>query len=48
MKWENARRDAAMVAGGSDETSEDITAQGILDGFKDMTDRESKHFRYAL
>ncbi|KAJ5430631.1 Major facilitator superfamily domain general substrate transporter [Penicillium cf. griseofulvum] len=48
MKWENARRDAAMVAEGSGETSEDITAQGILDGFKDITDRESKHFRYAL
>jgi hypothetical protein len=27
---------------------EDATSQAILDGFKDLTDMESKHFRYAL
>jgi hypothetical protein len=46
MRWENARRDAA--AAGSVNLSEDITSQAIVDGFKDMTDMESKHFRYAL
>ena len=48
MKMENRRRDATAVAAGSDETPEDITSQAILDGFKDLTDMESKHFRYAL
>lgn len=48
MRWENARRDAALIADGADETQGDITSQAILDGFKDMTDMESKHFRYAL
>jgi hypothetical protein len=48
MKWENGRRDAAMVAAHTDETLEDGTSQAILDGFKDLTDMESKHFRYAL
>jgi hypothetical protein len=44
MRWENARRDAVDRA-----TCEgDVTSQAILDGFKDMTDMESKHFRYAL
>ena len=44
MRWENARRDAVDMA-----TCEgDVTSQAILDGFKDMTDMESKHFRYAL
>ncbi|KAJ5676780.1 uncharacterized protein N7477_002413 [Penicillium maclennaniae] len=27
---------------------EDVTSQAVVDGFKDMTDMESKHFRYAL
>lgn len=40
MRWENARRDAR------NETED--SAQAVLDGFKDMTDMESKHFRYAL
>ncbi|CAG8923941.1 unnamed protein product [Penicillium salamii] len=44
MKWENTRRDAAAGV----MTQEDISAQAIVDGFKDMTDMESKHFRYAL
>jgi hypothetical protein len=45
MRWENARRDAAI-----DTTTYegDVASQAILDGFKDMTDKESKHFRYAL
>ncbi|KAJ5901706.1 hypothetical protein N7495_002234 [Penicillium taxi] len=47
MKCDNVRRDANMdsveyVAEG------DPTSQGILDGFKDITDMQSKHFRYAL
>ena len=48
MKWENGRRDAAIVAADTQETPEDVTSQGILDGFNDLTDMESKHFRYAL
>ncbi|KAJ6035645.1 hypothetical protein N7499_002770 [Penicillium canescens] len=44
MRWENARRDTVDTA-----TCEgDVTSQAILDGFKDMTDMESRHFRYAL
>ncbi|KAJ5126795.1 hypothetical protein N7448_007574 [Penicillium atrosanguineum] len=46
MRWENARRDAAAAE--SVDASEDVTSQAIVDGFKDMTDMESKHFRYAL
>ncbi|CAI7607792.1 unnamed protein product [Penicillium glandicola] len=48
MKWENGRRDAAMAMADTNESPEDITSQAILDGFKDLTDMESKHFRYAL
>ncbi|KAJ5682697.1 hypothetical protein N7462_005862 [Penicillium macrosclerotiorum] len=51
MRWENARRDSA-IAGRIDESTdgmpEEMAAQAIRDGFKDMTDMESKHFRYAL
>ncbi|KAJ6120916.1 hypothetical protein N7523_005196 [Penicillium sp. IBT 18751x] len=46
MRWENARRDAAAAQ--ATDSSEDVTSQAIVDGFKDMTDMESKHFRYAL
>lgn len=49
MRWENARRDAKVAVEDSTRgTREDATSQAILDGFKDMTDMESKHFRYAL
>ncbi|KAJ5774726.1 hypothetical protein N7457_009622 [Penicillium paradoxum] len=48
MKWENARRDAALTAEDAEDVQGDITSQAILDGFKDMTDMQSKHFRYAL
>ncbi|KAJ6145352.1 hypothetical protein N7470_009247 [Penicillium chermesinum] len=46
MRWENARRDAAT--GPIEHFEGDASAQAVLDGFKDMTDMESKHFRYAL
>lgn len=49
MRWENARRDAKVNA--EDLASgprDDPASQAILDGFKDMTDMESRHFRYAL
>ncbi|KAL4880161.1 major facilitator superfamily domain-containing protein [Aspergillus karnatakaensis] len=44
MKIENIRRDRKMVAG------EEVGRQerAVLDGFKDMTDMESRDFRYAL
>ncbi|KAJ5131264.1 uncharacterized protein N7515_007303 [Penicillium bovifimosum] len=45
MRWENARRDATMAVG---DHAEHVSNQAILDGFKDITDMESKHFRYAL
>ncbi|KAJ5167242.1 uncharacterized protein N7482_006023 [Penicillium canariense] len=52
MRWENIRRDAAAMVAGENVTAseaQDITAsQAILDGFKDITDMEAKHFRYAL
>jgi hypothetical protein len=40
MWWENRRRDRLSGAG-EDE-------QAIQDGFNDLTDREARHFRYAL
>jgi hypothetical protein len=40
MWWENRRRDRLSGAG-EDE-------QAVQDGFNDLTDREAKHFRYAL
>lgn len=46
MRWENARRDKRLLAG--DIGTEGVASKAILDGFKDMTDMESKHFRYAL
>lgn len=45
MKWENLRRDRNML---SEETAERREEAAVLDGFKDMTDMEAKHFRYAL
>ena len=46
MRWENARRDKGLRA--ENIGTEDVPSKAILDGFKDMTDMESKHFRYAL
>ncbi|KAJ5627635.1 hypothetical protein N7490_009863 [Penicillium lividum] len=43
MRWVNSKRDAL-----TSEAPDHCTSQAILDGFKDMTDMESKHFRYAL
>ncbi|KAF2179403.1 allantoin permease [Zopfia rhizophila CBS 207.26] len=40
MWWENWRRDKRYGKGEDD--------QAVEEGFNDMTDRESKHFRYAL
>lgn len=40
MKWENGRRDR-LWGEGEDE-------QAVVDGFRDQTDGEAKHFRYAL
>lgn len=47
MWVENTRRDEAM---GYDRGSwrRGADPQAVLDGFKDMTDKESKHFRYGL
>ncbi|KAL4799036.1 major facilitator superfamily domain-containing protein [Aspergillus venezuelensis] len=44
MKIENVRRERKMTV------DEGVNRQefAVLDGFKDMTDMESKHFRYAL
>ncbi|CEO59211.1 Putative Permease of the major facilitator superfamily [Penicillium brasilianum] len=47
MRWENRRRDAAAAAAGDDTTFGETQSQAIVDGFKDMTDMESKNFRYA-
>lgn len=46
MRWENSRRNSAYESAESVEGGP--STQAILDGFKDMTDLESKHFRYAL
>ncbi|KAJ5578491.1 uncharacterized protein N7459_007455 [Penicillium hispanicum] len=51
MRWANARREAAVdtaIRGSMGGVHEDTASQGIIDGFRDMTDMESKHFRYAL
>jgi hypothetical protein len=40
MGWENKRRDKKFGQG-EDE-------QAIRDGFSDLTDKQAKHFRYAL
>ncbi|KAJ5091355.1 hypothetical protein NUU61_006225 [Penicillium alfredii] len=52
MWWENARRDAvagvATVDGSPQLARDEIASRAILDGFNDLTDMESKHFRYAL
>lgn len=44
MKMENARRDRNMTVDESMERQD----RAVLDGFKDMTDMQSKDFRYAL
>lgn len=46
MRWDNTRREKRANA--ENLAGEDVASQAILDGFKDMTDMESKHFRYAL
>ncbi|KAH8432254.1 putative MFS allantoate transporter [Aspergillus melleus] len=45
MKFENIRRDRRMSL---EETEQGRDEAAVLDGFKDMTDMESKNFRYAL
>ncbi|KAJ5664562.1 hypothetical protein N7507_005293 [Penicillium longicatenatum] len=45
MRWANSQRDATLT---TSEVPDDHGSQAILDGFKDMTDIESKNFRYAL
>ncbi|EAU39330.1 conserved hypothetical protein [Aspergillus terreus NIH2624] len=45
MKVDNVRRERAAVAGTTPEQREEAA---VLDGFKDLTDMESKNFRYAL
>ncbi|KAJ5987610.1 hypothetical protein N7451_011975 [Penicillium sp. IBT 35674x] len=45
MRWANAQRNAALA---TSEVPDDHNSRAILDGFKDMTDMESKNFRYAL
>lgn len=44
MRFENARRDRLIP----EETAHGRDEAAVLDGFKDMTDKESRHFRYAL
>ncbi|GFF41835.1 hypothetical protein IFM51744_04939 [Aspergillus udagawae] len=45
MTWENLRRDRKTSPEDSPSRREEAA---ILDGFKDLTDMESKNFRYAL
>ena len=45
MKVDNVRRERAALAGTTPEQREEAA---VLDGFKDLTDMESKNFRYAL
>lgn len=42
MRFQNSRRDRAAAAGVSD------TSEAVLAGFNDLTDKESKNFRYGL
>lgn len=46
MRWDNARRD--KIVNTENVTREDVASRAILDGFKDMTDKESVNFRYAF
>ncbi|KAF2803334.1 allantoin permease [Mytilinidion resinicola] len=46
MMWENRRRDKLMGPG--ERTANGADEQAILEGFKDVTDKESSHFRYCL
>ncbi|KAF9884834.1 hypothetical protein FE257_001177 [Aspergillus nanangensis] len=45
MKFDNNRREKNVPDGLTDEQRAEAA---VLDGFKDMTDKESKNFRYAL
>lgn len=55
MQWENKRRDADARRRGSAEVIYTVNKEGVQtdpraveDGFKDMTDKQGKYFRYAL
>jgi hypothetical protein len=46
MMWENRRRD--KMIGPGERTANGADEQAILEGFKDVTDKQSIHFRYCL
>ena len=46
MQRENRRRD--NLIGNGDRTKDGADTQAVLDGFRDMTDKQNVHFRYAL
>lgn len=55
MKWENKRRDAeakrrgsAEVMYGHSKEGSQIDSRAVEDGFRDLTDKQGKYFRYAL
>jgi hypothetical protein len=47
MTYENRRRDKEMGLTGN-ETQTDMLRQAVDDGFKDLTDKGNRSFRYAL
>jgi len=47
MKIENMRRDK-LTGVGERSSQKAVDPQALVDGFKDLTDKESKHFRYGL
>ncbi|KAI9738276.1 MAG: hypothetical protein M1834_008774 [Cirrosporium novae-zelandiae] len=46
LQWENRRRDKRF--GVVERTADGADEEAMRNGFKDMTDMESKHFRYCL
>jgi hypothetical protein len=48
MMWENKRRDGVTGAVEGGEKGEKADERAVEDGFKDLTDRQSVYFRYAL
>ena len=55
MQWENKRRDAEAHRRGSVEVAYAVGKEGVQtdpraveDGFRDLTDKQGKYFRYAL
>lgn len=48
MMWENKRREKLIGDSTEQRTKQDADATAIAGGFKDMTDKENLHFRYAL